>query len=74
MPTVEILTLCGVKCIMSNQWHCTLEDNKIKVNVTMKVSEGGGESGEVERRREVKDNKIKVNVTMKVGEGGRREG
>ena len=36
----EILTLCGVKCIMSNQWHCTLEDNKIKVNVTMKVREG----------------------------------
>lgn len=43
-------SLAGVKCIMGNQWHCTLAENAAKLNVNMKdLLEAGMSTGECVR-------------------------
>jgi hypothetical protein len=31
-----LTSLTGIKCMITNQWHCTLAENAIKLKLTMK--------------------------------------
>ena len=35
VETAMLTSLTGVKCIIENQWHCTLAENASKLNSTM---------------------------------------
>jgi hypothetical protein len=36
VETAMLTSLTGIKCILGNQWHCTLAENAAKLNITMK--------------------------------------
>ncbi|XP_052099636.1 cilia- and flagella-associated protein 46-like isoform X4 [Mytilus californianus] len=45
-----LTSLTGIKCLMTNQWHCTLAENANKLKLTMKdLLEGGKTPGETVR-------------------------
>ncbi|XP_062591392.1 cilia- and flagella-associated protein 46-like [Saccostrea cucullata] len=50
VETAMLVSLTGVKCLMSNQWHCTLAENADRLKVSMKdLLEGGKTTGETVR-------------------------
>ncbi|XP_052228420.1 cilia- and flagella-associated protein 46-like isoform X3 [Dreissena polymorpha] len=50
VETAILASLSGIKCIMGNQWHCTLAENASKLNTNMKdLLEGGMSTGECAR-------------------------
>ncbi|CAH1258230.1 CFAP46 [Branchiostoma lanceolatum] len=44
LETAMLLSLSGVGCVLTNQWHCTLEENAQKLNKVMKDLLGIGKS------------------------------
>ncbi|XP_019625811.1 PREDICTED: cilia- and flagella-associated protein 46-like isoform X2 [Branchiostoma belcheri] len=44
LETAMLLSLSGVGCVLTNQWHCTLEENAHKLNKVMKDLLGIGKS------------------------------
>ncbi|XP_053406399.1 cilia- and flagella-associated protein 46-like [Mercenaria mercenaria] len=50
VETAMLTSLTGIKCILGNQWHCTLAENAAKLNTNMKdLLEGGMSTGEAIR-------------------------
>ncbi|XP_041368336.1 cilia- and flagella-associated protein 46-like isoform X2 [Gigantopelta aegis] len=50
LETAMLTSLTGVKCIMMNQWYCTLAENKDRLHLTMKdLLEKGKMTGETVR-------------------------
>lgn len=50
VETAMLTSLTGIKCILGNQWHCTLAENAAKLNITMKdLLESGLSTGEAVR-------------------------
>ncbi|XP_056005172.1 cilia- and flagella-associated protein 46-like isoform X7 [Ostrea edulis] len=50
VETAMLASLTGVKCLMANQWHCTLAENANRLKVSMKdLLEGGKTTGETVR-------------------------
>ncbi|XP_065923991.1 cilia- and flagella-associated protein 46 isoform X6 [Magallana gigas] len=47
VETAMLVSVTGVKCLMANQWHCTLAENANRLKVSMKdLLEGGKTTGE----------------------------
>lgn len=36
VETAMLVSVTGVKCLMANQWHCTLAENANRLKVSMK--------------------------------------
>ncbi|KAL3864704.1 hypothetical protein ACJMK2_006363 [Sinanodonta woodiana] len=50
VETAMLMSLTGVKCVLENQWHCTLAENAEKLKTTIKdLLEGGKSTGEAVR-------------------------
>ncbi|XP_071090002.1 cilia- and flagella-associated protein 46-like [Haliotis cracherodii] len=50
VETAMLVTMSGVKCLMANQWHCTLAENSNKLHISMKdLLEKGRSTGETVR-------------------------
>nr|XP_022339451.1 cilia- and flagella-associated protein 46-like isoform X3 [Crassostrea virginica] len=50
VETAMLVSVTGVKCLMANQWHCTLAENANRLKVSMKdLLEGGKTTGETVR-------------------------
>ncbi|OWF46298.1 Tetratricopeptide repeat protein 40 [Mizuhopecten yessoensis] len=50
VETAMLVSLTGVKCLLANQWHCTLAENANRLKVNMKdMLEGGRTTGESAR-------------------------
>ncbi|XP_069140158.1 cilia- and flagella-associated protein 46-like isoform X2 [Argopecten irradians] len=50
VETAMLASLTGIKCLLANQWHCTLAENANRLKVNMKdMLEGGKTTGEAVR-------------------------